>query len=235
MDFSLIASALPQYLQALVTTVELVVISLVAGFLTSVPLAVMRASATARLSRPVAAYTYFFRGTPLLIQLMTIYYGFGQFKWLQHQWQLGDPFWLLFREPYFCACLALGLNTAAYETELLAGAIKQIPRGEVEAALAVGMSRLTMFRRIILPAALRRSIPAYSNEVIFVMHGTSLASAVTLVDLTGAARAVYSQYYAPFVAFGLAGALYLALTMLMVGIFKIAERRWLGYLRPRES
>jgi arginine/ornithine transport system permease protein len=235
MDMSLIIEALPQYLHALVTTVELVLIALATGFLVSIPLAVMRVSNVVWLSKSVAAYTYFFRGTPLLIQLMTIYYGFGQFEWLQHEWRSGNPFWLLFREPYFCACLALCLNTAAYETELLAGAINRTPRGEAEAALAVGMSQFTMFRRIILPAALRRSIPAYSNEVIFVMHGTSLASAVTLVDLTGSARAVYSQYYAPFEAFGVAGALYLALTMLLVGIFKLAERRWLGHLRPRGS
>jgi histidine transport system permease protein/arginine/ornithine transport system permease protein len=184
---------------------------------------------------PVAAYTWFFRGTPMLVQLLLIYYGLGQFPWMQAQWEAGNAFWLLFREPYFCALLAFALNTGAYTTEIIAGAMRNVPHGEIEAAKAVGMSRFVMLRRILLPSALRRAIPAYSNEVILMLQGSSIASAVTLVDLTGAARNVYSKHFAPFEAFVFAGLIYMALTFALVGLFQLAERRWLAHLRTERT
>ena len=128
---------------------------------------------------------------------------------------------------------AFVLNTAAYTAEIIAGAIKSLPAGEIEAAKAYGMGRLTMMRRIVLPAALRRALPAYGNEAIFMLHGTSLAMLVTIADITGVAKRIYAVHYIPFEAYITAGVFYLALTMTLVAIFRWAENRYLKPLMPR--
>lgn len=232
-EWSLFAESWPAYLDGLWLTVKLTVLSLVAGLVLAIPLAVLRVSPNRWVAGPVWAYSYFFRGTPMLVQLLLMYYGLGQFEWIQAQWAEGNRFWLVFRDPYGCALVTFALNTGAYTTEIIAGALRAMPHGEIEAARACGMSRLTMLRRILLPGALRRALPAYSNEIIFMLHGTSIASTVTLVDLTGAARNAYSQFFAPFEAFIFAGLIYLCLTFALVGLFRLAERRWLAHLRPR--
>lgn len=234
-DWSVITGNLPQYADGLWLTLQLTVLSLLAGLLLAIPLAVLRISPRRGVSSPVWAFTYFFRGTPMLIQLLLIYYGLGQFDWIQAQWQASNAFWLIFREPYGCALVTFTLNTCAYTTEILAGALRATPHGEIEAAQACGMSRVTMLRRILIPGALRRALPAYSNEAIFMLHGTAIASTVTLMDLTGAARNAYSQHFAPFEAFLFAGALYLTLTFSLVGLFRLAERRYLAHLQPRKA
>ena len=234
-DWSIITDSLPQYASGLWLTAQLTVLSLVAGLILAIPLAVMRISPRRAVSGPVWVFTYFFRGTPMLVQLLLIYYGLGQFEWVQAQWQAENAFWLIFREPYGCALVTFTLNTCAYTTEILAGALRTTPHGEIEAAQACGMSRLTMLRRILIPGALRRALPAYSNEAIFMLHGTAIASTVTLMDLTGAARNAYSQHFAPFEAFIFAGLLYLTLTFALVGLFRLAERRYLAHLLPRKA
>jgi len=168
------------------------------------------------------------RGTPLLVQLFLIYYGLAQFAVVRE-----SVFWPWLSSPWFCACLAFAINTCAYTTEIIAGAIRNTPHGEVEAARALGFSAAQVMRRIVLPSAARRAIPSYGNEVILMLHGTSLASVVTLLDLTGVARDVNSRFYIPFEAFITAGALYLAITLVLVGLFHAAERRWLAHLAPR--
>ena len=234
MDLGVITGNLDQYLRGLWLTVHLVALSCAIGLAVAVPLALARVSRSPAVYGPVAAYTWFFRGTPMLVQLLLIYYGLGQFRWMQAQWEAGNPVWALFREPYFCALLAFALNTCAYTTEIIAGAIRNVPHGEIEAAKAVGMSRLVMARRILLPSALRRAIPAYSNEVILMLQGSSIASAVTLMDLTGAARNVYSKHFAPFEAFVFAGLIYMVLTFALVGLFHLGERHWLAHLRAQK-
>lgn len=234
-ELNIIVDNLPAYAEGAWLTVQLVALALLAGLALAIPLAVLRVSANPLLSRPVWLYTWFTRGTPMLVQLLVVYYGLAQFEWMQAAWQAESPFWLLFREPYFCALLAFAVNTCAYTVEIIAGAIRSIPHGEIEAARSVGMSHLTMLRRIVLPSALRRAIPAYSNEVIFMLQGSAIASAVTLVDLTGAARDVYSRHFAPFEAFTFAGLIYLLLTFAVVGLFRLAERRWLAHLMPRKA
>jgi histidine transport system permease protein/arginine/ornithine transport system permease protein len=234
MDVSVVTESLDQYLTGLWLTIHLVTLSCAIGLAVAIPLAVARVSRNPAVWGPVAAYTWFFRGTPMLVQLLLIYYGLGQFQWMQTQWEEGHPVWRLFREPYFCALLAFALNTCAYTIEIVAGAIRNVPHGELEAAKAVGMSRFVMVRRILLPSALRRAIPAYSNEVILMLQGSSIASAVTLVDLTGAARNVYSKHFAPFEAFVFAGIIYMVLTFALVWLFQRAERRWLAHLRAQE-
>ena len=226
MDFSVVAGSLGLYLEGLWTTVWLVAVSLVLGLCLAVPLAILRTASNPLLSGPVWAYTYFFRGTPQLVQLYMIYYGAGQFAGIRD-----SVAWALLSQAWFCALLAFTLNTAAYTTEILRGAIDTTPAGEVEAAKACGMSRSLMLRRIILPSAFRRALPAYGNEVIFVLHGSSIASVVTILDLTGIARLVNSRFYTPYEAFLTAAVFYLGLTFLIVWLFRLVERRWHVHLR----
>lgn len=229
-DFSVIWDSLPLYFDGLLVTLKLLSISLLIGLLLAVPLALMRVSKQPLVNFPAWLYTYVIRGTPMLVQLFLIYYGLAQFDAVRE-----SALWPWLSNASFCACLAFAINTSAYTAEILAGSLKATPHGEIEAAKAMGMSRLKMYRRILLPSALRRALPQYSNEVIMMLQTTSLASIVTLVDITGAARTVYSQYYLPFEAFITAGLFYLCLTFILVRLFKLAERRWLAYLAPRKS
>ncbi len=223
MDFSLIIESFPLYLDGLWTTVWLVALTLVIGLCVSIPLAIARNSTNYALSLPSWAFIYFFRGTPLLVQLYLIYYGMDQF------FPVKDTLW---EHAWFCALVAFVLNTSAYTAEIIRGAINGLPKGEVEAAKAYGMSKFMTYRRIILPSALRRALPAYSNEVIFMLHGSAVAGIITIMELTGAARLVNSRYYAPFESFLTAGLFYMALTFIILWCFKIAEKRFLAYLRP---
>jgi octopine/nopaline transport system permease protein/arginine/ornithine transport system permease protein len=176
---------------------------------------------------PVYGYIFYFRGTPLLVQIFLIYYGSGQFRPVLDAWGL----WPLFREPYFCAVLTLTLNTAAYTAEILRGAIQAVPFGEIEAARALGMSRWLQLRRIVLPKAFRYALPAYSNEVVFLFQATSLVSIITLMDLTGVARVVISRSFAAYEVWIFVGAIYLAVTYGLLYGFRWVEHRWSGHLR----
>ncbi len=229
MDFSIIFDNLDIYLEGLKNTIILVSISLTIGLMLAVPLAVLRTSKNIFVNAPVRAFIYFFRGTPLLVQMFIIYYGFGQFEALRTSF-----LWPFFKEAYLCALLAFTLNTGAYTTEIIRGAIVATPHGEVEAARSAGMSRALMFRRIILPSAFRRALPAYSNEIIFMLQGSSLASVITIIDITGAARIVNSRYYSPYEAFLTAAAFYLCLTFIILWVIKKLEFRWSAHLRPQE-
>ena len=228
MNFDAIAQNLPLYFAGVLTTLELLFIALVGGLVAAVPLAVLRTRPEPWAHGPVWLFTYAIRGTPLLVQLFLIYYGLAQFAVVRE-----SVFWPWLSSPWFCACLAFAINTCAYTTEIIAGAIRNTPHGEIEAARALGLSAAQVMRRIVLPSAARRAIPSYGNEVILMLHGTSLASVVTLLDLTGVARDVNSRFYIPFEAFITAGALYLAITLALVGLFHAAERRWLAHLAPR--
>lgn len=223
MDFSLVIESLPIYLDGLWTTVWMVLCALIIGLTVAIPLAVARNSHNYAFSGPAWAFIYFFRGTPLLVQLYLIYYGMDQF------FPVKGTLW---EHAWFCALIAFVLNTSAYTAEIIRGAINGLPKGEVEAAKAYGMSTWKTYRRIILPSALRRALPAYSNEVIFMLHGSAVAGIVTIMDLTGAARLVNSRYYAPFESFLTAGLFYMCLTFIIIACFKFAEKRFLAYLRP---
>ena len=228
LNVDVMMSSLPLYLEGTLVTLKLLLVALIAGLVVAIPLAVMRASPNPWLSRPVWLFTYVFRGTPLLVQLFLIYYGLAQFAWMRE-----SIVWPIFASAWFCAMLAFAINTCAYTTEIIAGAISATNHGEVEAAKAMGMSPTILYRRILLPSALRRSLPAYSNEVIMMLHGTSIASIVTLLDITGAAREINSKFYLPFEAFITAAAFYLALTFVLVSLFHLAEKRWLAHLAPQ--
>ncbi|WP_017938017.1 ABC transporter permease [Zestomonas thermotolerans] len=229
LDFSVIWDSLPLYFSGVLVTVKLLLISLALGLLAAVPLALMRVSRQPWVNFPAWLYTYVIRGTPMLVQLFLIYYGLAQFESVRE-----SALWPYLSNATFCACLAFAINTSAYTAEILAGSLRATPPGEIEAAKAMGMSRAKLYRRILLPSALRRALPQYSNEVIMMLHTTSLASVVTLVDITGAAKTVNSQFFLPFEAYITAGVFYLILTYILVRLFKLAERRWLAYLAPRK-
>jgi len=225
-DWQVIQDSLPAFAGGLGVCLVLLLISVGTGFVVSVPLAVARVSSSRALWWPVWLFTYVFRGTPLLVQLFVVYYGFAQFEAVRESF-----LWPLLREAWFCAWLAFALNTTAYTTEIFAGALRATPHGEVEAARAYGLSGLKLYTRVLLPSALRRALPQYSNEVVGTMHATAIVSTVTLVDVTRVARDVYANHLLPAEAFGTAAVIYFALTFTMVGGFKLLERRFLRHLQ----
>lgn len=231
MDFSVILAEWPLYLRGLWLTLQLVFLSLVCGLLLAIPLGVVASSRSRLVAFLPKAFFYCFRGTPLLVQTYLIYYGLAQFEGVRESF-LWEP---ILSKAYWCALLAFSLNTAAYTGEILRGAIEQTPHGEVEAARACGMSRGLLYRRIILPSAFRRALPAYGNEVIFMLHGSVIAGVITLVDLFGAARIINSRYYAPFEAYITAAVFYLAMTFALVGLFRLWEKRWHAHLYARDT
>jgi histidine transport system permease protein len=213
----------------LAITMWLLVVSIGLGFCLSVPLAVARVSKNKLLSRSVWLYTYVFRGTPLYVQLLLCYTGLYSLQVVRDHVMLAE----FFRSGMNCTLLAFTLNTCAYTTEIFAGAIKATPYGEIEAARAYGMSGFTLYRRVILPSALRRALPYYSNEVILMLHATTVAFTATVPDILKIARDVNSATYQSFEAFGLAALLYLVISFALVWLFRRAEHRWLAYLRPQ--
>jgi His/Glu/Gln/Arg/opine family amino acid ABC transporter permease subunit len=222
---------LDQFASGLALTVEVTILALALGFVLALPVALLRESRRAVLWMPAYAYTFYFRGTPLLVQLFLCYYGAGQFRDALEAAGL----WVWFREPYFCALLTLTLNTAAYSAEVFRGAIRAVPRGEVEAARASGMSGVLLYRRIVLPKAARLALPGYSNEVVFLLQATSLVSIITLMDLTGVARVLIARTFLVYEIFLFVGALYLVLTYGVLWLFRRAEWRLSGHLRPPPS
>ncbi|HEY9549967.1 MAG TPA: ABC transporter permease [Kiloniellaceae bacterium] len=231
MDFTPIFENYRLYLDGLVVTLQLVFWALAFGLALAIPLAILRMSSNPLVNGPVWAFTYFFRGTPLLVQMFLFYYGLGQ---LQFMIELSQSFAFL-KSAYWYALIAFTLNTCAYTTEIIRGAIAGTPYGEIEAARACGMSKLQTYRRVTLPSAFRRALPAYSNEVIFMLHGSAIASVITIIDLTGAARIIASRHYNPFEAFIAVGVFYFCITFALVGGFKLLEQHWFAHLRPREE
>lgn len=225
MDFSVVFERWDYFERGIVLTLEITAISLVIGAVLAVVLALASVYGHRSLGRAVGAFTYVFRGSPLLIQLFLIYYGLGQFEVVRESWA-----WAYLRDAYWCAVLAFSLNSGAYTTEILIGAIRAMPKGEIEACIAYGMSKWQTIRRVVLPSSLRRSFPAYTNEVIFTMHGSALASVVTLTDILGAARQVNAETYTSFPGYITAAVLYTLITLVLVQVFKLAEKRYFAHL-----
>lgn len=210
-------------------TMWLLILSIAFGFVMAVPLAIARVSSNPFIRGPVWFYTYLFRGTPLYIQLLLFYTGIYSLEVVRNQ----DLLNAFFREGFNCTVLAFALNTCAYTTEIFAGAIKSIPYGEVEAARAYGMSQFTLYKRIIVPSALRRALPYYSNEVILMLHATTVAFTATVPDILKVARDVNSATYASFEAFGIAAGLYACIAFALVWLFRRFEMHWLAFLKPQ--
>ena len=220
MDFSVIVEYFPRLLEGAWITIQLVLVSGIIGSLMAVPIGLARHSSSFWVSAIPYAYIFFFRGTPLLVQIFLVYYGVSQFEAVRD-----SLFWPYLREPYWCAIIAFSLNTAAYTAEILRGALGAVPRGEVEAAKSIGMRKVQLYKRIMLPRALGMIMPAYGNEVILMLKGSALASTITLLDLTGMARTIIARTYTPIEIFLAAGVIYLLMSMAIIQLFRYLEMR----------
>lgn len=220
MNLDLILTSLPQMLSGAVLTFQLVGLALFLGFVLAIGVAMARLSSFRPLSAVAGGYIFLFRSTPLLVQLFLIYYGLGQFELVRQ-----SVLWPFLREPYWCAILALTLNSAAYTGEIIRGGIRSVHFGQIEAARSVGMSGPLLYRRIILPQALRQALPAYGNEVIQMVQASSLASTITLMELTGVARAIAARTFQPVEVFVIAGAVYLLINIVLTRLVQHWERR----------
>ncbi len=229
-DFYLILENWPMFWEGAWQTVTLVGLGLFFAGMIAVPLAVCQVNRVPVLSQVVSAYAYFFRGTPLLLQLYLIYYGFSEIDFIRHSF-----LWIVFKDAWWCTLIAFTINSAAYTTEILRGAFDQVPRGEVEAAKSCGMSAWKRYIRIIIPSGLRRALPAYSNEVIFMIHGSVVASTVTIIDILGAGRILNGRYYLAYEGFIAAAVIYMIIVFIVTRGFNFWEKQWFAHLRPRET
>lgn len=226
-DFMVILDHWDLFARGLVNTVTLVAAALALGAALALPMAVARAYRTPLASPLVAAFVYLFRGTPLLVQAYLIYYGLAQFGAVRH-----SLFWPVLRDAWWCALIAFTVNTAAYQVEIYRGGLQAVPRGEVEAARSVGMSGWQVLRRIILPSGLRRCLPMIGNETIFMIHGSVIASTLTVIDVLGAGRALNARYYLAYEGFVAASVIYMALIFAVTRLFRRIERAKLAHLAP---
>lgn len=226
MNFELMVEALPKLASGIPLTLQLVSLSLLLGFVFAIGLALMRLSENRVVSRLAYGYVYYFRGTPLLVQIFLIYYGLGQFAWVRD-----GPLWFVLSEAYWCAIIALTMNTAAYTSEIIRGGIESVPFGSVEAAKACGMSRFLMFRRIVFPIAIRQALPGYGNEIILMVKSSSLASTITLMEVTGLARKMIAATFQPVEIFIIAGAIYLAINFIVTRLVMAVEFKLSPHLR----
>lgn len=226
MDFSILIKYGDRFLDGTLISLKLVFLASLVGILIALPAALARVSKRPWLWMPAYGYIYFFRGTPLLIQLFIVYYGLGQFEAIRN-----SVAWVVLGKAQWCGFIGMTLNTAAYTAEILRGGILGVPHGEVEAARACGMSYALMMQRVVLPRAIRIAWPAYCNEVILLLKGSALVSTIAVWDLMGEARSIFSRTYSLDV-FIYAGIIYFLLTFLLTRVFQFSEQRLNRYLMP---
>jgi octopine/nopaline transport system permease protein len=221
MNFELIISSFPKMLGAAAITIKLLVLSLAIGLLIGLFFAIFRLNKNIIINRFAYGYSYLFRGTPLLVQIYIIYFGLGQIEFIRSTF-----LWVILKEPFWCAIIAFALNTGAYTSEILRSAFQTIKPGVIEAGKSLGISNKIIFYKIQIPIAIRQSLPAYGNEIILMLKGTSLASTVTIMDLTGVAKHIISTTFKPVEVFILAGSIYLFMTFIVHNIIKFLERKY---------
>ena len=221
MDFELMITSFPKLLIATTVTLKLLSLSLLFGLVIGLLFAVMRMSKNFLFNKFAYGYSYLFRGTPLLVQIFIIYFGFGQVEFIR-----SSILWVILKEPYWCAIIAFTLNTGAYTSEILRSAFQTIKPGIIEAGKSLGISNKIIFYKIQIPIAIRQSLPAYGNEIILMMKGTSLASTVTLMDLTGVAKYIISTTFKPIEVFIVAGGIYLFMTFIIHNVIKYLEKKY---------
>ncbi|HEY8384059.1 MAG TPA: ABC transporter permease [Microvirga sp.] len=219
MDLSFMGETFMALLAGLPLTLNLAFTAVGLGAVFAMLLALMRMSGIRPLDWLARAYVFVFRGTPLLVQIFLIYYGLGQFRPVLQEWGL----WGFFREAYWCAVLALTMNTAAYASEIIRGGLQAVPANQVESARACGMSGFLLFRRIIFPIAVRQALPGYGNEIILMVKATSLASIITMMEVTGIAQKLISQTFRAIEIFIVAGAIYLVLNFAVTRVIQLIE------------
>lgn len=211
-------------------TLQLTLLALLIGFCIALPAGLARARRQRFWSPFLQGYVYLFRGTPLLVQTYLIYYGLSQFAFVRESWA-----WVVLRDPWWCALIAFSLNSGAYATEIIRGAVETTPKGESEAAMALGLSPRQRDFLVLIPSALRRALPQYGNEVVFMLHGSAVASVITLQDILGVGRTLNARFYLAYEGILTAALLYMAITFVLVGLFRMLERRYLRHMRPRSA
>ena len=221
MDLELMINSFPKLLNAAVITLKLLSVSLIIGLFVGLFFAILRLNKNIFINRFAYGYSYIFRGTPLLVQIFIIYFGLGQIEYLR-----STVLWVILKEPYWCAIIAFALNTGAYTSEILRSAFQTIKPGIIEAGKSLGISNKVIFYKIQIPIAIRQSLPAYGNEIILMMKGTSLASTVTIMDLTGVAKYIISTTFKPIEVFIVAGGIYLFMTFIIHNVIKFLEKKY---------
>ena len=221
MDLELMINSLPKLLNAAVITLKLLSVSLIIGLFIGLFFAILRLNKNIFINRLAYGYSYVFRGTPLLVQIFIIYFGLGQIEYLR-----STVLWVILKEPYWCAIIAFALNTGAYTSEIFRSAFQTIKPGIIEAGKSLGISNKVIFYKIQIPIAIRQSLPAYGNEIILMMKGTSLASTVTIMDLTGVAKYIISTTFKPIEVFIVAGGIYLFMTFIIHNVIKFLEKKY---------
>jgi len=225
-DLSLIADNVPKIALGAGLTLQLLFLSLLIGSLLGVGAVLMRISGSPVLAWPSFAYSYVFRGTPMLVQIFLIYYGLSQFEGVRN-----SMLWPILREPYWCAVIALSLNCGAYTAEILRGGIQGVDHGLHEAGRALGLTPRQRFVHVTAPIAVRLALPAYGNEMISLLKGTALVSMITMNDITGVARNVVAKTFAPYEVFISAAIVYLVITWAIQRGVRLAERHFSRYIR----
>ena len=221
MDLDLMITSFPKLLNATLITLKLLSVSLVLGLFLGLFFAILRLNKNPFINKFAYGYSYIFRGTPLLVQIFIIYFGLGQIESLRSSF-----LWVALKEPYWCAIIAFALNTGAYTSEILRSAFQTIKPGFIEAGKSLGIQSKIIFYKIQVPIAIRQSLPAYGNEIILMLKGTSLASTVTLLDLTGVAKYIISTTFKPVEVFIVAGGIYLFMTFLIHNLIKFLEKKY---------
>ena len=221
MDFELMYESFFKLIKGIPLTLEVVIISTILGFFLAILVALMRISKKGYLNKTAYYFVYAIRGTPLLLQIFFIYYGLAQFSFIQESF-----LWIVLKDPFWCAIIALTLNTCAYSSEIIRGGIQSVSKGYLEAGSALGMGRILSFRIVMLPLAIRQALPAYGNELILMVKASSLVSTVTLMEITGIARKIISQTFAPIEIFLVAGSIYLLINFLITRGIKAAENKF---------
>ena len=221
MDVELMINSLPKLLSAALITLKLLSVSLIIGLFIGLLFAILRLNKNIFVNKFAYGYSYVFRGTPLLVQIFIIYFGLGQIEYLRSTF-----LWVILKEPYWCAIIAFALNTGAYTSEILRSAFQTIKPGIIEAGKSLGISSNIIFYKIQIPIAIRQSLPAYGNEIILMMKGTSLASTVTIMDLTGVAKYIISTTFKPVEVFIVAGSIYLLMTFIIHNVIKFLEKKY---------
>ena len=221
MSFDLMISSFPKMINAAFITVQLLSLSLLIGLLIGLLAAILRLNKNIFVNKLAYGYSYLFRGTPLLVQIYIIYFGLGNIEFIRTTF-----LWVFLKEPFWCAIIAFALNTGAYTSEILRSAFQTIKPGIVEAGKSLGISNKIIFYKIQIPIAIRQSLPAYGNEIILMLKGTSLASTVTIMDLTGVAKHIISTTFKPVEVFILAGSIYLFMTFIIHNVIKFLEKKF---------
>jgi octopine/nopaline transport system permease protein len=221
MDIELMINSFPKLLNATLITLKLLSVSLILGLFIGLGFAILRMNNNKLINKFAYGYSYIFRGTPLLVQIFIIYFGLGQIEYLRTTF-----LWVVLKEPYWCAIIAFSLNTGAYTSEILRSAFQTIKTGYLEAGKSLGIPSKIIFTKIQIPIAIKQSLPAYGNEIILMLKGTSLASTVTLMDLTGVAKYIISTTFKPVEVFIVAGGIYLFMTFIIHNVIKYLEKKY---------